>query len=107
MGAITIPAAVFDKAHDEHAHFTDLLDEQDWEPSTPYLVTDEEVEQHIADVAAFGVYEDELGATKHASPLCHAVARQWVQDKDLVGEIIGNAFWREMRAACRLAKHGK
>lgn len=106
MGAVTIPAPIFDKARDA-GHLADLADEQDCEPSVPQLVSDAEIERFIADVAAFGVYEDELGATKHASPLCLAVARQWVQDKDLVGELIGPAFWREMKAAVSLAKYGK
>lgn len=105
MGAINIPASAF---RDAHGYLTDAADQlEDWPVTTPTLVTDEEIERFIADLDASGMYDDELGCPKTAPSLFKAVARQWVLDKEAVGEIIGPSFWAWARAAARLAKFGK
>lgn len=111
MGGISIPSAAFRDAHDAHAQLCDAADatemDLDWTPVLPQQVTDDEVEQFIADLAASGMYDDELGCPKSAPSVHRAVARQWVEDKDFVGEIIGPEFWRWAKAAAQLALRGK
>jgi hypothetical protein len=111
MGGISIPSAVFRDAHEAHAQLCDAAEatemDLDWTPVVPQLVTDEEIEQFITDLAASGMYDDELGCPKSAPSVHRAVARQWVQGRDFVGEIIGPEFWRWARDCARLAKFGK
>lgn len=109
MGGISIPSAAFRDAHEAHGQLCDAATEMDldWPSSTPQLVTDTEIEQFISDLAASGMYDDELGCPKSAPSVHRAVARQWVQDKDFVGEIIGPEFWRWAKACTSLAKYGK
>jgi hypothetical protein len=111
MSAVLIPSREFRNAHEAHAQLCDAADanemDADWSPVFREDVTDADVEQFIAALGVSGAYEDELGAPKTAPSLFKAVARQWILDKEAVGEIIGPVFWNWARAAARLAKFGK
>lgn len=83
------------------------VDAEDWVPAALPSLTDGQIEEFISGVADTGAYEDELGATKKASDIHHAVARQWVKDKGTIPGNIGPAFWRWAKAKAYLAMFGK
>ena len=78
-----------------------------WEAFAQRVVTDDQVEQFIANLADSGSYEDDLGMYRTAGDLYTAVARQWVHDKEAVGSTIGPAFWQWAKSTAHIAEFGK
>lgn len=111
MGALNIPAAAFRSAHEAHGALADLADRTDmdieWPARTPLLVTDEEIDSLIEQIAETGTYGDELGNPKRASELVKALAQDWVDDPMRLPGYTYTAFFKWAQAAARLAKYGK
>jgi hypothetical protein len=79
----------------------------DWEPMSCDAVTDSEIEYWIEAFADSGDLEDELGGwSSHDGTPLHAIARQWVVDRDAVGMIIGPSFWQWAKACASLTQTG-
>lgn len=85
----------------------DRIDDDDWIAPKPQFVTDEQIEQFIVDVAAAGGYDDGLRFNPLTGSLYLAVARQWVRNKEAVGEIIGPVFWSWAKSATYNVEFGK
>jgi hypothetical protein len=103
---ITIPAPVFARSHEADA-LIDAADAEDWTPMPTKRISDEEVEQWIARFAETGDVSDELGYYKsHYGTLMHALAKQWVLDKEAVGDLVGPHFWKWAYANARTERFG-
>lgn len=78
---------------------------EDWEPIVRDPFTEAQVEAWIADFAESGYIEQECGNKQNLNgkPL-HAIARQWIADKDKVGEIIGPSFFKWAKACAYIAR---
>lgn len=81
--------------------------EEEWPVKQPYFITDENVERFIADVASSGYVEDAIGMFNRVDSLRHAVAVQWVMNKEMIGSIIGRAFWQWAKSAATACEYGK
>lgn len=101
---VRIPDAAFAKLDRSEPADNSL---EDWTPLARRTVTDSDVEQFIIDLAANNGYPDALGMYCQAGDLYSAVARQWVQNKEAVGTIIGPAFWQWAKSAANVAEFGK
>jgi hypothetical protein len=80
---------------------------EDWKPMVRQSVTTEQVQAWICAFAATGDIEDELGRwTNHTGSVNHAVAREWIADRDAVGMIVAPAFWTWAKSQANLVING-
>lgn len=70
---------------------------------TVRVISESDVEKLIAELAHTGEIPDIFGQFTSASDINHAIAKQWIADKEAVGSIIGPVFWRWAKACTYLA----
>ena len=106
MSVLRDPFARVQRIHDR-SEPVDLIDDDSWSTPKPKFVTDEQVEQFIADLVTANGYHDGVQFNPMYGSLYLAVARQWIRNKEAVGEIVGPVFWAWAKAAAHNVEFGK